>query len=78
VREISRFGKAKEHLKLKIGSSEKNNTIDAVTFFVKGDMARVAEKVKPNDSVTILAHLERDTFSRGNPVRLRLLDISLV
>jgi len=26
----------------------------------------------------ILAHLERDTFSRVNPVRLRLLDIKLV
>jgi single-stranded-DNA-specific exonuclease len=78
VREISRFGKAKEHLKLKISSPDKNNTVDAVTFFVKGDMARVAETIKPNDSATILAHLERDTFSRGNPVRLRLLDIKLV
>ena len=28
--------------------------------------------------VNLLAHLERDTFSRGNPVRLRLLDIKLI
>ena len=75
VREISRFGKGKEHLKLKITSRDKNNNIDAVTFFVKGDIARVIGKMQPNDSATILAHLERDTFSRGNPVRLRLINM---
>ena len=44
VREISRFGKGQEHLKLKITSREGNNKIDAVTFFVKGNIARAAEK----------------------------------
>jgi len=75
VREISRFGKAQEHLKLKISSPDRNNTIDAVTFFAKGIIARAADTMSQNDCATILAHLERDTFSRGNPVRLRLLDI---
>jgi single-stranded-DNA-specific exonuclease len=78
VREISRFGKGHEHLKLKITSVDRNDTIDAVTFFAKGNIARVAEILKPNNSATILAHLERDTFGYGNPVRLRLLDIKLV
>ncbi len=77
VREISRFGKGKEHLKLKISSRDKNNKIDAVTFFVKGNIARTIETIQPNGVATILAHLERDTFSYGNPVRLRLLDIKL-
>ncbi|OGG40274.1 single-stranded-DNA-specific exonuclease RecJ, partial [Candidatus Kaiserbacteria bacterium GWA2_50_9] len=35
VREISHFGKAQEHLKLKIDSHEGNRSVDAVTFFVK-------------------------------------------
>ena len=71
VREISRFGKAEEHIKLKIGS------LDAVTFFAKGTLARTVANLSPNTPVSILAHLERDTFSRGNPVRLRLLDIRI-
>ncbi|MFH1178506.1 MAG: DHHA1 domain-containing protein, partial [bacterium] len=72
VKEISRFGKGQEHLKLKISADEKNQSIDAVTFFVKGALARTVAALTPNVGVSILAHLERDTFSRGNPVRLRL------
>ena len=77
VREISRFGKGQEHLKLKISSPNGNNNIDAVTFFAKGVIARTTETLQPNNRATILAHLERDTFSRGNPIRLRLLDIKI-
>jgi hypothetical protein len=78
LREISRFGKAEEHLKLKIEVNEGNGTIDAVTFFVKGATARVAGTLVSGSRIHLLAHLERDTFSRGNPVRLRLLDIRVV
>ncbi|OGG78080.1 hypothetical protein A3A36_02845 [Candidatus Kaiserbacteria bacterium RIFCSPLOWO2_01_FULL_52_12b] len=78
VREISHFGKGNEHLKLKIDSHEGNKSLDAVTFFVKGAIARTADSLTQDSRVNLLAHLERDTFSRGNPVRLRLLDIKLV
>jgi len=78
VREISRFGKGGEHLKIKIDVSGRNESIDAVTFFVKGALARTASSLSRGSLVNLLAHLERDTFSRGNPVRLRLLDIRLV
>ena len=79
VREISRFGKGEEHLKLKITSIDgTGRSIEAVTFFVKGSIARAAEKLSAGSRVNLLAHLERDTFSRGNPVRLRLLDIRLI
>ena len=77
VHEISRFGKAQEHLKLKISPSN-GESIDAVTFFVKGHIARTSEALIKGSRVNLLAHLERDTFSRGNPVRLRLLDIRVV
>jgi single-stranded-DNA-specific exonuclease len=76
LKEISRFGKAEEHLKIKIDSGG-GRSVDAVTFFVKGSIARVAESLLPGGEVSLLAHLERDTFSRSNPVRLRLLDIRL-
>lgn len=75
VREISRFGKVEEHLKLKISSPEKSATLDAVAFFAKGPIARVSQSLAPGATATLLANVERDTFSRGNPIRLRLLDI---
>lgn len=78
LREISRFGKAEEHLKLKIDVDDGRRTIDAVTFFVKGPVARTTSTLARGTLVNLLAHLERDTFSRGNPVRLRLLDIRVV
>lgn len=76
VHDISHFGKSEEHLKLKIQSGDE--TIDAVTFFAKGSLARVAETLLKGSVVNLLAHLERDTFARGTPVRLRLIDIRLV
>jgi single-stranded-DNA-specific exonuclease len=78
VKEISRFGKAEEHLKLKITSADSDAVVDAVAFFAKGALARVVEKIPPGGSAHIIGHVERDTFSRGNPIRLRLLDIRLV
>ncbi len=77
VREVTRFGKSEEHLKLKIDMREGKGSIDAVTFFAKGSLARVAEALAHGSRASLLVHLERDTFSRGNPVRLRLLDIKL-
>jgi len=78
VREVSRFGKGEEHLKIKISSNENNESLDAVTFFVKGAVARTADALSRGSRANLLAHLERDTFSRNNPVRLRLLDIRAI
>lgn len=79
VQEVSRFGKGEEHLKLKFVSDDEMSTaIDAVAFFAKGALARAAAALGRGSRVNVLAHLERDTFSRTNPVRLRLLDIRLV
>lgn len=77
VREVVRFGKGEEHLKLKI-AGDNGRGLDAVTFFAKGPLARFAAALIPGIRVNVLGHLERDTFSRGNPVRLRLLDMRLV
>jgi single-stranded-DNA-specific exonuclease len=78
VRDVTRFGKAQEHLKLKIEMNEGRGSVDAVTFFVKGAIARAADTLAKGSRVNALVHLERDTFSRGAPVRLRLIDIRLV
>jgi single-stranded-DNA-specific exonuclease len=79
VKSISRFGKAEEHLKLKINSPLAfGSDIDAVMFFAKGPVARVASELAVGTGANLLAHLERDTFSKGAPVRLRLLDLRAV
>lgn len=78
VKEISRFGKAQEHLKLKLAVDKGSASIDAVTFFVKGPIARTSDALTAESRVNLLAHLERDAFSRGMPVRLRLIDLRVV
>lgn len=79
VRDISRFGKGAEHLKLQIFSADgTGRTIDAVSFFAKGSVARIAAAITTGDRVHLLAHIERDTFSRKYPIRLRLLALKRV
>jgi single-stranded-DNA-specific exonuclease len=73
VRAVSRFGKGEEHLKIRFDSAR--GGIDGVAFFAKGALARAALEISPGTRTNALAHLERDLFSRGTPVRLRLLDI---
>jgi single-stranded-DNA-specific exonuclease len=73
VKEVAQFGKGKEHLKLTISSTARD--VQAIVFFAKGALARSINALAPNTRVNLLAHLERDTFSRTNPVRLRLLNL---
>lgn len=78
VREISRFGKGSEHAKIVVSADASDYAVQAVAFFAKGSVAHAMEALSPNHRAHLLAHLERDTFSRGNPVRLRLLDLRLL
>jgi single-stranded-DNA-specific exonuclease len=76
VRAISPFGKNGEHVKVRVASRDDPSAgVDAVTFFAKGALARTVAALDERSLVHLLAHIERDTFSRGNPIRLRLLDI---
>ncbi len=75
VRAVSRFGKEEEHRKISFAYSE-TNTLDAIVFFARGALAHTIDSIKEGDAVHILAHLERDMFSRGRPVRLRLVAVA--
>lgn len=77
IQAITRFGKNEEHLKISL-SSDQGDALEAVMFFVKGAVTRVAETLSQGGTAHVLAHLERDMFSRRQPVRLRLLDIKVV
>ncbi|MDP2593841.1 MAG: single-stranded-DNA-specific exonuclease RecJ [bacterium] len=76
VEKVVRFGKGNEHLKLSITRAEE--PLQAITFFAKGELARRADALVAGGRANILAHLERDAFTRGQPVRLRLVDLSLL
>ena len=71
VRSVTRFGKSGEHLKIEIEG--RRTPLSAVAFFAKGALSRDAEKIAAPYKAHLIGHLERDTFSRGQPVRIRLL-----
>ena len=72
---VARFGKGNEHLKLALASPETGRTLDAVAFFAKPHLTRALGGAASGARLTVLAHLERDSFSRRQPLRLRLLDV---
>lgn len=69
-----RFGKGSEHVKLRF-VRDTLAPLDAVAFFAKGAIAGRADALSPGSRAEVLAYLERDTFAKGQPVRLRLLDV---
>lgn len=73
IHEVSWFGKAEEHLKVRIVHDR--GIVEAVAFFAKRDFGNEAERLSAGSTANILANVERDQFSRRNPVRLRLVAI---
>ncbi len=75
--EVGWFGKSGEHLRVRLTSSEGTTArpIEAITFFAKRELGALCETLEVGSTKTILATLERDQFSRGQPIRLRLVSI---
>lgn len=73
IARVSYFGKGNEHLKIEIAHDF--GKIEAVTFFAKGEVAKAARALSEGSRADILAHLERDQFSRKNQPRLRIVDL---
>lgn len=78
VKSVIRFGKGSEHVKMTLVSADDRTTLEAVTFFVKGNLARTLETLVGGERASVLAHIEKDTFSRAHPVRLRVLELHKV
>jgi single-stranded-DNA-specific exonuclease len=57
-------------------SSTPNTSIEGISFYAKRELGTVCDALKEGDTKTLLVTLERDTFSRGQPVRLRLISIA--
>lgn len=75
ISNVSWFGKSGEHLKLRIMRDE-FESMDAIAFYARRDLGKSCETLAPGMSAHLLASLERDQFSRGQPVRLRLFGVS--
>lgn len=74
---VSWFGKAEEHLKLTVLRTDgfTESTMEAIAFFAKRDLGTVCTTLVSGSRVTLLGSLERDQFTRGQPVRMRLVAI---
>ena len=78
ITQLSWFGKSNEHLRLRVASSElsfEDDTIEGISFYAKRQLGKACDSLKTGSTTTILATLERDTFTRGQPVRLRLVSL---
>lgn len=74
VTSISWFGKSSEHLRLRV-ARDADTPIEAIAFFARRDLGKAPDTLAPGSRVNMLVYLERDQFSRGQPVRLRLLQV---
>ncbi|HEX7651349.1 MAG TPA: single-stranded-DNA-specific exonuclease RecJ [Candidatus Paceibacterota bacterium] len=70
---VSWFGKAGEHLKLTI--KRDFEPIEAIAFYAKRSLGKPASELAPDKPVSLIATLERDQFTRGRPVRLRIVSL---
>ena len=78
ITHVSWFGKSGEHLRIRVASSElsfEKDSIEGISFYAKRQLGKATEKLEEGGKTTVLATLERDTFTRGQPVRLRLVSI---
>lgn len=78
VERVSWFGKSEEHLRLHIGRGDEafpEPPIEAIAFFAKRDLGASCENLSAGTTKSVLAHLERDLFTRGQPIRLRIIAI---
>ncbi len=73
IERIAWFGKSSEHLRVYIKREE--GPLEAIAFFARRDLGKAPDRISPGSEVHVHAFLERDQFSRGQPVRLRLLGI---
>lgn len=78
IEQVSWFGKANEHLRLAIRRGHEEfpePAIEAMTFFAKRQLGDRADLLARGQTIALLAHLEEDTFTRGQPLRLRIVAI---
>ncbi len=77
IERVSWFGKSSEHLRLFIAREGEGGAtpIEAIAFFARRDLGKAPDSLSPGSRVSALVYIERDQFTRGQPVRLRLVSL---
>jgi single-stranded-DNA-specific exonuclease len=78
VTQVSWFGKANEHIRLRIAQNHfgfESDTIEGICFYAKRQLGTICNTISSGDVATLLVTLDRDMFTRGQPVRLRLISL---
>ncbi len=81
IERVTWFGKSEEHLRLSIRRGHEafpEEPIEAMTFFAKRQLGESAKALEQGHTIALLAHIEEDTFTRGQPLRLRIISLSRV
>lgn len=73
---VSWFGAGSEHLRVSLMHPGSREAVEAICFFAKRELGSACERLSIEKPCTLLATLERDTFTRGQPVRLRLIAVA--
>ena len=78
LQKVSWFGKGEEHLRISFlrGNDHTDEIMEAIAFYAKRTLGDRCMKLEPGLTLNVLGNLERDHFTRGRPVRLRLLAIA--
>jgi single-stranded-DNA-specific exonuclease len=76
LKEVSWFGKSGEHLRVMIQKDEfDEGVIEAICFYATRELGKESLTLEAGTRAHLLAHLERNQFSRVSPVRLRILEL---
>ncbi len=78
IHKMSWFGKGEEHLRLALVKDDgfQETPLEAIAFFARRDLGTALQTLPNRTHITMLGHLERDTFTKGQPVRLRIIAIA--
>jgi len=74
ITKVAWFGKGEEHLKVAL--LRDGSPLEAVSFYAKRELGNSVADLAAGACITLLANIERDQFSRGQPVRLRILALA--
>ena len=76
IKNVSWFGKSGEHLRLTLQGDAPAST-EAIAFYARRQLGKICDSLAIGKQATILATLEKDMFTRGRPVRLRLVAVKV-
>jgi single-stranded-DNA-specific exonuclease len=78
LQKVSWFGKGEEHLRISIMRSDgfTDEIMEAIAFYARRSLGERCTKLEEGSTLSILGTLEHDEFSRGRPVRLRIIALS--